>query len=419
MKTTRSEKGQALILIALAAIGLFGFTALAIDGSRKFSDRRHAQNAADAAALAAALASSRGADDPSSTTTATGVANTNGYDGGASSDVTVIFTATPAGLCPPDTTGKDITVNIDSVIPTTFARVLRFDQLTNKVSATARECGSFIGPPFGARAVVALARNGRAFDGTGTPDWLITGGGIFSNSGDGDAAYCNGAAGIITPSVDVVGGTDFRCHGTSNYGTVDETQAQYTATQIQALMPRSPACDGVATLSGGQYHPQAGADGSRLNLGNGGDFAPGLYCIMNDPAPINAPITGTEVTFYVPNAIFSLTMAGNGAAIVARAPTSGEYDGVLFYLAPQFDANGNLIQTQQIDMRGNDNNNVTGSILAPSADITMFGNSGTASFDSQIVGYRVDSGGNANIAIKYKINHNYQAALPITLTLLR
>ena len=58
MKPKSQERGQALILIAFAAIGLFAFTALAIDGSRVFSDRRHAQNAADTAALAAALAKS-------------------------------------------------------------------------------------------------------------------------------------------------------------------------------------------------------------------------------------------------------------------------------------------------------------------------------------------------------------------------
>jgi uncharacterized membrane protein len=56
MKRKSQEKGQALILVALAAIGLVGFAALAIDGSMKFSDQRHAQNAADSAALAAALA---------------------------------------------------------------------------------------------------------------------------------------------------------------------------------------------------------------------------------------------------------------------------------------------------------------------------------------------------------------------------
>ena len=42
-----SQRGQALVMIALAAIGLFAFAALAIDGSTIFSDRRHAQNAAD------------------------------------------------------------------------------------------------------------------------------------------------------------------------------------------------------------------------------------------------------------------------------------------------------------------------------------------------------------------------------------
>src|SRR5690349_12199708 len=55
IKKQSSQRGQALILIALAAIGLFGITGLAIDGGAKFSDRRHAQNAADTAALAAAL----------------------------------------------------------------------------------------------------------------------------------------------------------------------------------------------------------------------------------------------------------------------------------------------------------------------------------------------------------------------------
>ncbi len=56
MKLKSSERGQALVLIAFAAVGLFAFTALAIDGSRVYSDRRHAQNAADTSALAAALA---------------------------------------------------------------------------------------------------------------------------------------------------------------------------------------------------------------------------------------------------------------------------------------------------------------------------------------------------------------------------
>src|SRR5687768_12011260 len=73
------ERGQALIIFALAAIGLFGIVALAIDGSAKFSDRRHAQNAADTAAMAAALELARGTANWDSN--ARNIADENGYDG--------------------------------------------------------------------------------------------------------------------------------------------------------------------------------------------------------------------------------------------------------------------------------------------------------------------------------------------------
>ena len=51
-KNRPTERGQALVLIVLALVVLLGFTALAIDGSVVYSDRRYAQNAADAASLA-------------------------------------------------------------------------------------------------------------------------------------------------------------------------------------------------------------------------------------------------------------------------------------------------------------------------------------------------------------------------------
>jgi Flp pilus assembly protein TadG len=50
-----TERGQALIMIAFAIVGLVGFTALAIDGGAVFSDRRHSQNASDTSVTAAAL----------------------------------------------------------------------------------------------------------------------------------------------------------------------------------------------------------------------------------------------------------------------------------------------------------------------------------------------------------------------------
>src|SRR5512135_615887 len=53
--SVQRQRGQALILIVLAIVGMVGLTGLAIDGGNAYSDRRHAQNAADTSALAAAL----------------------------------------------------------------------------------------------------------------------------------------------------------------------------------------------------------------------------------------------------------------------------------------------------------------------------------------------------------------------------
>jgi Flp pilus assembly protein TadG len=62
MLSKKTERGQALILITFALIGLIALTGLTVDGGMAYSDRRSAQNAADSAAFAAALAYSRGQD---------------------------------------------------------------------------------------------------------------------------------------------------------------------------------------------------------------------------------------------------------------------------------------------------------------------------------------------------------------------
>src|SRR3990172_10785934 len=48
----KSEKGQILVLLVLAIIGLLGMTALALDGSMIYADRRFTQSVADSASLA-------------------------------------------------------------------------------------------------------------------------------------------------------------------------------------------------------------------------------------------------------------------------------------------------------------------------------------------------------------------------------
>src|SRR5258707_5089923 len=131
MITKPTEKGQALVVVALAAIILFGFASLAIDGSAAFSDRRHAQNAADTAAMAGALKYARSSDlssaaqDIAIDSTAKTRTTSNGYDNnGTSNVVTVTITDVPKGGCPVSALGKYIKMAIVSTVQTTLARVI-------------------------------------------------------------------------------------------------------------------------------------------------------------------------------------------------------------------------------------------------------------------------------------------------------
>lgn len=413
MKQYSSEKGQALILMTFGIIALIGFTALAVDGGRAFEEKRHAQNAADTAALAGALAYSRGENI---TTAAQTRATSNGYDdNGTTNNVTITVTDTAPGVCPANAAGKEIKVEIVTTINTTFSRVLGRNTLSSAVTATARSCGGYTGSPFYGNAIVSLAPTGTGFDAHGTPDFLITGGGIFVNSSSSSAATCGGAAGVTAPGVTAVGGTGMGSCYTGPTPSAGATQLSYA--DYAGLFPRQPACNGTAYKSGSKWYPQTGADGSKVTWNGDMDFAPGLYCVTNSPGPFHGQITGSGVTFYITSANFSMKFNGGGN-LTAQAPTSGEYKGVLMYLAPQV-SNGVLLNTQALDMRGNGSGDIRGTIIAPSADVTMFGNSGTGAINSQVIAYQVDSGGNADIRVAFQANDNYQVSASPTISLLK
>ncbi|NIM93039.1 MAG: hypothetical protein GTO18_04925 [Anaerolineales bacterium] len=84
-----TERGQTVILLALVMVILIGFAILAIDGGRLFTERRDAQNATDASALAAALAR---CDKKDIVASALARAASNGYNNdGTTNTVSVNF----------------------------------------------------------------------------------------------------------------------------------------------------------------------------------------------------------------------------------------------------------------------------------------------------------------------------------------
>ena len=94
-RNKKTERGQALILVVLAIVGLAGMVGLVVDGGNALLDRRKAQNAADSAALAAALSRTQIGQNPQATALAS--AAQNGYNNNGSSNVVQFYNPPASG----------------------------------------------------------------------------------------------------------------------------------------------------------------------------------------------------------------------------------------------------------------------------------------------------------------------------------
>ena len=340
-------------------------------------------------------------------------AESNGYDLDFPTSWVYVYSCEESGSDCGHNAGDPsyVRVKIISSVKTTFARVIGVTQMQNTVEAIALAKDGYSGPAFGGNSLVALVNSGNGFDAHGTPIWNISGGGILVNSDDNNSTTCGGNAGVNSPSITTAANTlaGLGCH-TVNVPSQTTNATQLTYADYSSWFPRQPSCNGTASFYGGQWHPQSGADGSMVAWTGDMDFASGLYCVTNSPGSFHGEITGTGVTFYMTRSNFSLKLNGGGN-VTASAPTTGEYANILMYLAPQVDSNGNLANTQALDLRGNGSGDVTGSIIAPSATVTMFGNSGSEYY-SQVIGYNIDTGGTADITVNYNSGQNWWLNLP-------
>ena len=133
------EDGITMAIFAVALLVLLAMVALGIDGSRVYDERREAQNAADHAAIAAAFASCTSTSTDIAVLTAAaqaaGLASAaqNGYNDVPADEVTI----TVVGAAEDHVYRADI----ETTIPTTFARVIGFNDLDTHGEATAEASG--------------------------------------------------------------------------------------------------------------------------------------------------------------------------------------------------------------------------------------------------------------------------------------
>jgi Flp pilus assembly protein TadG len=393
-----SERGQSIILIALSIIGLLALTALAVDGGNAYSERRRAQNAADATVLDAALAKVRGQNfyvEGLARAASNKYVDADPTSASSNPDVNVeIYNPPISGHYAGN--AQYVQAIITAKVKTYFGRVIGINEMTNKVEAVARAKPSVFSPMFNGNAIVGLSPHDcKAIMYQGNANTTVTGGGIFVNSNCADSAFFNNSASasLTAPCLQAVGGIQYK-PGSINI------PSGCVLTGAQALPPPiypNPTCPGNAvktgnTLSPGNYSgtfPPAGVT----------ELKSGVYCV-NGNFRLNGgdTLSGDAVVIRIDNGDVRWN---GGAEIHLSAPISGPFAGLLLFL-PE----GN---TNEVVINGNLSSSFTGTILAPSADISIEGTGGVTGLNSQIIGYTVDLTGTSNTLINYNASQNYLA----------
>jgi hypothetical protein len=423
-KNINSEKGQVIVYLVLGLVVFLGFVALAIDGGMALADRRHLQNAADAASLAGGgkvAFNLENAIPPVTTANwncgslnwaknnaevaAFDRAKTNGFDIIYNLDSDLPGSDTNYALATCKNKYIDVTVDIFKTTPSNFLQLIFPNALQNKVEAVTRVYPRE--PLAYGNAIVALNKDitpcnmetGAGFSGNALLN--VYGGGIFSNgclvgksSGncadqpikifDGQVAYFEDSFKACVFSPEPVPATD--PISLEQY----DIQPDCTATTHNIT---------VAQLKTNYINPKKSLE-------------KGLWCITGDLSlQSNDSLHGNEVTIVMKDGWFKSVA---GSEIILTAPVknpnpSPAIPGLLLYLPV---SNHNII-----DLAGNEKSSFTGTILAPSADITINGTSNPDAYHSQVIGFDVKVNGTTRFNITF--NPDEQAGLPTKMELYR
>lgn len=401
----RNESGQALPLLVLGLVALLGFTALAVDGSMLYSDRRFAQNASDAASLAGAAEAALALENAhvtysdwscsnSAVVNAASIARqaavSRANDNGVTIDQNISDQNGVVTQCGVDTSNgwadKYLDVRTLATIETkaSFSQFVFQDTLKNTVEAIAR-----VRPrqnlAYG-YAIVALnpdncqgQQNGATFHGNA---WIyVQGAGIFTNG----CLRGNGS-----PEVEVTaGGIDYVGQLVGD-ASVFTPSPQHVSLPIPASAYEidPPDCS----------HPDAHhVSGKKMS----GELEPGLYCVSgNLQINGNDSLVGSGVTIVIMDGFVHIN--GN-AEVQLSAPAespdpSPAIAGLLFYMPP---SNHNVMR-----INGNSDSFYRGTILATGSDIDLLGTAAIDAYQTQIIGWNVQVGGTSDTYVRYNDHMN-------------
>ncbi len=403
----KKERGQVLVLLTVGIITLLGFTALAIDGGRLYSERRNVQGVTDTASLTGALYIAQ--------QLAEGV-DSGDLDG---AEAAAYQRATSNGYNP-SITKVDITedayfyfvrATIHTSIPPTIIQIVYDGPLTVAATSVSRV------PKFSVfalgQALFSISKTDcPGIDFGGNADMVVNNSGIFSNSECDSSVLFHG-----DPNVDI-DGTITAVGGVDQVGsfTVDSEGEQENASSYEIEKIDEPDCSKLPTYNNDSAEPlKPGIYPNGIHLtGNASrTMEAGLYCLDADfrVDSEDSTLTGHGVTIFMRDGGVHI----NGGTITLTAPSDDQWlDGsgvpwngmLIFYAYDNYDT---------VVLNGTAASYFEGTIFNYNDLCKINGTGSLDSYNTQIVCNTIELIGTTDVGISYNMEDQYPPPTTIDL----
>lgn len=391
---TTKDEGQVLVLFALMSFILIGAMALALDVGYLLSERRQAQSAADAAALAGGVALLNGESQQAVAGAAIEYASRNGVQiaGENASQVAVNVIGT----------NRDGRVEVDVSVP--VQRFFVGAIYTGEWSVSARAVSEINDNRDGEYALIALEEPGMYVNGNITVD--VIGGSAMSN---GNVARSGGAnAFTVDGTIDAVGSVNPNGHWQApggfngNRPHIDDPFAGISAPSPIAFEDLGddegielPDCrNNDCTLEPGYYK-----DLGEIEIRNStATLMPGVYYFDGtsiDLGNTNSRIEGTDVMLYFNGPVHSTYFFPKNGEVDLTAPDTSPYAGGPSNIVIWID------NCSDVNSYGNGEFYLEGVFLAPCSDVWLHGNPYGETIYGQVVVGTLDVRGTSDFVIRY------------------
>lgn len=424
----RDRRGVTALMFTASAVGFMGMAGFGMEVSTWYLERRHGQNAADAAAVAGVLQLVQNGNDFSGAQTAgRNVATDNGYTSGSSQATVTIqpgtwssgrsFGADASGTC--SSSCNAIQATIVRAVPRSFTALLLGKGPTN----------------VGEVAIAALTTPSMACS-------LALGGGLsFSGSAAVTTSDCTLSSNMTGPqSISFNGAGANKTQANAilvGSGGCTQSGSGSPCTQPGNMMYQPPTTDPYQALQTDPSAIPSAVNATNCKSSATADpYAPyvissGVFCIGSDLVVNNnsgpnkdGNVTLPSGTYFFYNSSIktsggSLTCTGctiiftgsaanklgqlsiNGGTVnMSAAKTSSyadsNYNGVLFYMDNQYAEHSGACGSAQVSIQGSPTVTLNGGMYFPNASVCITGNtfSGTESCLS-LVGWSITYTGNA------------------------